>query len=135
MARLSIIIPTLNEAARRPHLLATLRAQTRPPDEIIVAEAGLTDGPAEAAPRQGAKRVADGQPGPGRQAGNRYRQVWQSVSPPAPGFCIRLRETLARLQARPRSEMIHSLDLRGPADRPQPPTAADSEDAGAAPRR
>ena len=38
--RLSVIIPTLNEAGYLPLLLEALAAQTRPADEIIVADAG-----------------------------------------------------------------------------------------------
>jgi glycosyltransferase involved in cell wall biosynthesis len=71
MATLSVIIPTLNEAPNLPILLRALAAQTRPPDEIIVADAGSTDGTVEAALRQGATVVPGGMPGPGRNAGAR----------------------------------------------------------------
>ncbi len=39
--RISVIIPTLNEAAQIPKLLVALKSQTRPPDEIIVADTRL----------------------------------------------------------------------------------------------
>lgn len=42
--KVSVIIPTLNEAAYLPHLLEALARQTRPPDEVIVADAGSEDG-------------------------------------------------------------------------------------------
>src|SRR5512137_2631089 len=68
---LSVIIPTLNEAATLPRLLRALQAQTRPPDEIIVADAGSQDGTAEQACSLGAKVIPGGKPGPGRNAGAR----------------------------------------------------------------
>lgn len=71
MSRLSVIIPTLNESAFLPGLLDALRTQTCPPDEIIVADAGSTDGTAELAQARGAKVVPGGMPGPGRNAGAR----------------------------------------------------------------
>ncbi len=73
MTRLSVIIPTLNEVYTLPGLLDALRAQTRPPDEIIVADAGSVDGTAEIARARGATVVPDGRngPGPGRNTGAR----------------------------------------------------------------
>jgi hypothetical protein len=71
MLQLSVIIPTLNEAARLPGLLDALKAQTRPPDEIIVADAGSSDGTASLAWSRGARVVQGGLPGPGRNAGAR----------------------------------------------------------------
>ena len=69
MLRLSVIIPTLNEVYALPGLLDALSAQTRPPDEIIVADAGSTDGTAELARARGITVVPGGRPGPGRNAG------------------------------------------------------------------
>lgn len=71
MARLSVIIPTLNEALALPGLLDALYAQTRRPDEIIVADAGSTDGTQELVRAKGAALVPGGRPGPGRNAGAR----------------------------------------------------------------
>lgn len=71
MPRLSVIIPTLNESAFLPGLLDALLTQTRPPDEIIVADAGSTDGTADLARARGALVVPGGMPGPGRNAGAR----------------------------------------------------------------
>ncbi|MBN1890612.1 MAG: glycosyltransferase [Thermoflexales bacterium] len=71
MLKLSVIIPTLNEAAYLPALLDALKAQTRQPDEIIVADAGSTDGTADLARARGATVVPGGKPGPGRNAGAR----------------------------------------------------------------
>jgi glycosyltransferase involved in cell wall biosynthesis len=67
--RLSVIIPTLNEAATLPALLEALRVQTRLPDEVIVADARSTDGTADVARALGARVVAGGRPGGGRYAG------------------------------------------------------------------
>lgn len=71
MLQLSVIIPTLNEAAYLPGLLDALSGQTRPPDEIIVADAGSSDGTAELARARGATVVRGGMPGAGRNAGAR----------------------------------------------------------------
>lgn len=46
---LTVIIPTLNESVYLPRLLDALCQQTRQADEIIVADAGSTDGTAELA--------------------------------------------------------------------------------------
>ena len=71
MTRLSVIIPALNEAQAVPGLLAALNTQTRPPDEIIVADAGSKDGTRALAEAAGARVVEGGRPGPGRNAGAR----------------------------------------------------------------
>jgi glycosyltransferase involved in cell wall biosynthesis len=61
----SVIIPTYNEAAYLPGLLAALKAQTYPPEEIIVADAGSCDGTVEIALRAGCQVVPGGCLGPG----------------------------------------------------------------------
>jgi glycosyltransferase involved in cell wall biosynthesis len=71
---LSVIIPALNESAHLPDLLDALKAQTHPPDEIIVADAGSQDGTVELASERGALVVPGGMPGPGRNAGARVAQ-------------------------------------------------------------
>lgn len=71
MKTVSVIIPTLNEVAFLPGLLDALNAQTCPPSEIIVADAGSKDGTVEAAKARGANVVPGGMPGPGRNAGAR----------------------------------------------------------------
>jgi len=71
MRRLSAVIPTLNEAAYLPILLNALAEQTRPPDEIIVADAGSCDSTAELAQERGARVVRGGMPAAGRNAGAR----------------------------------------------------------------
>lgn len=69
MTKLSIIVPTLNEVARLPHLLEALKNQSRPPDEVVIADAGSKDGTVEMARGYGALVVPGGKPGPGRNAG------------------------------------------------------------------
>jgi|YelNatPaOPRAMG01_1025707.scaffolds.fasta_scaffold02707_3 glycosyltransferase involved in cell wall biosynthesis len=69
--RVSVIIPTLNEAAYLPNLLEALAAQTYPATEVIVADAGSTDGTPELARRYGALVVQGGTPAVGRNAGAR----------------------------------------------------------------
>lgn len=72
--RLTVVIPTLNEAHYLPCLLAALTSQTRPPDEVIVADAGSTDGTPDIARQQGAAVVPGGMPAVGRNAGARAAQ-------------------------------------------------------------
>ena len=69
MPKVSVIIPTLNESAYLPALLDALRGQTRPPDEVIVADAGSTDGTVELVQAHGARVVPGGMPAVGRNAG------------------------------------------------------------------
>jgi glycosyltransferase involved in cell wall biosynthesis len=68
---LSVIIPTLNEENYLPGLLNALARQTRCPEEIIVADAGSTDGTVSWAREHGALVVPGGRPGRGRNAGAR----------------------------------------------------------------
>ncbi|MEJ5240816.1 MAG: glycosyltransferase [Anaerolineales bacterium] len=72
--RISVIIPTLNESAYLPRLLQALREQTRPPDEVIVADAGSKDNTVSLALEWGAKVVSGGMPAVGRNAGARHAQ-------------------------------------------------------------
>ncbi|MEM7221939.1 MAG: TIGR04283 family arsenosugar biosynthesis glycosyltransferase [Pseudomonadota bacterium] len=62
---ISVIIPTLNEAARLPALLAALDAQTAA-HEVIVVDGGSRDGTLEAARHGGARALAS-EPGRGQQ--------------------------------------------------------------------
>lgn len=66
---ISVVVPALNEAAYLPNLLEALAAQTRPANEVIVADAGSTDGTPEIARRYGARVVKGGSPAAGRNAG------------------------------------------------------------------
>jgi glycosyltransferase involved in cell wall biosynthesis len=67
--RVSLVVPTLNEASRLPLLLDSLDRQTRQPDEFIVADAHSTDDTRALALAHGARVVDGGMPGPGRNAG------------------------------------------------------------------
>jgi glycosyltransferase involved in cell wall biosynthesis len=71
MSGLSVIIPTLNEADFLPVLLDALNRQTDRPDQVIVADAGSTDGTVELARASGAVVVPGGMPAAGRNAGAR----------------------------------------------------------------
>lgn len=65
----SVIIPAKNEIKALPHLLAEISLQSLQPVEVIVADASSTDGTVEAAQAAGARVVAGGLPGVGRNAG------------------------------------------------------------------
>jgi glycosyltransferase involved in cell wall biosynthesis len=67
----SLIIPTLNEAHHLAELLPTLLAQTLTPLEIIVADAGSSDGTVAVAQRHGARVIPGGRPAVGRTNGAR----------------------------------------------------------------
>ena len=72
-ASISVIIPTWNEAKYLPGLLDTLRAQTLPPLEILIADSGSTDGTQNLA-RAAGSVVLEGEakgPGEGRNRGAR----------------------------------------------------------------
>ena len=69
MVLLSIVIPTKNEEKRLPELLASLKRQTYPRIEIIVADARSTDRTRKCATSVGARVVDGGMPGPGRNRG------------------------------------------------------------------
>ena len=66
---ITVIIPTLNESAFLPHLLDALNAQSRTPDEIIIADAGSTDDTVLIARSYGARIIKGGLPAAGRNAG------------------------------------------------------------------
>jgi glycosyltransferase involved in cell wall biosynthesis len=66
---LTVVIPTLNEAERLPRLLDLLATQTRPPDAVVVADAGSTDETRQIAEARGAVVVDGGKPAVGRNAG------------------------------------------------------------------
>jgi len=71
--RISVIVPTWNEAKYLPTLFESLRRQTVPPDEVIVADSGSSDGTPEVARAAGAA-VLEGErrgPGEGRNRGAR----------------------------------------------------------------
>ncbi|MBW2618827.1 MAG: glycosyltransferase [Deltaproteobacteria bacterium] len=66
---ISAVIPTLNEADYLGQLLDQLAGQSRPPDEVIVADAGSKDATIEVARAHGARIVPGGRPAAGRTSG------------------------------------------------------------------
>jgi len=71
--RISVIVPTWNEAKYLPGLFESLKQQTIPPDEVLVADSGSSDDTPEVARRAGAT-VVEGErrgPGEGRNRGAR----------------------------------------------------------------
>ncbi|MDD5043892.1 MAG: glycosyltransferase, partial [Patescibacteria group bacterium] len=69
MPELSIIIPTLNEEDFLPLLLSSIQKQTYKNYEVIVADAGSTDGTVEIAKQFGCKITSGGLPATGRNRG------------------------------------------------------------------
>ncbi len=68
---LRVVIPALNEERFLPATIAALRNQTRPPDRIVIADAGSTDRTAGLARAGGCQVVPGGLPGVGRNRGAR----------------------------------------------------------------
>lgn len=73
MGRISIVIPALNEERLLGGLLSDLTAQTRPPDEVFVVDAGSEDGTVSVAERFPFVEVLRSSPpvAVGRNAGGR----------------------------------------------------------------
>lgn len=69
MPKISIVIPTLNEKHQLPLLLDDLRKQTFKDFELVIADAGSTDGTRELVEEFGALVVDGGIPGLGRNKG------------------------------------------------------------------
>ncbi|GBF50486.1 glycosyl transferase family 2 [Leptospira ryugenii] len=69
MPEISVVIPSLNEEEYLPILLESLKKQTFRDFEVIVADAGSKDKTVDIAKEYGAKVVAGGMPGPGRNRG------------------------------------------------------------------
>lgn len=69
--KVSIVIPALNEAELLPSLLESIKVQDFSDYEVIVADAGSTDGTRRIAEEYGCLVVEGGLPGAGRNAGAR----------------------------------------------------------------
>jgi glycosyltransferase involved in cell wall biosynthesis len=76
---LAVVIPTLNEEAALPRLLATLRAQTKPAERIIVADGGSTDRTAFEACRGGADVIVAPRRGRGGQIAAAVAQLAEDI--------------------------------------------------------
>jgi glycosyltransferase involved in cell wall biosynthesis len=62
VSKLSVVIPTLNEERHVGALLSDIAAQTRRPDEVLVVDAGSTDGTVTVARRFPFARMLEGTP-------------------------------------------------------------------------
>lgn len=118
---LSVIIPTLNEIAFLPCLLDALTKQTRRADEIIVADAGSTDGTDELAKSYGARIIPGGTPAVGRNAGARaakgeYLLFLDADVVPPPDFIALLLEEFEQRELATATCFITGLD-ENPLDR------------------
>lgn len=73
MSGLSVIIPTLNEERYVSSLLSDVAAQTREPDEVLIVDAGSTDGTTTVVGRFPFARLLSGEPpvARGRNLGGR----------------------------------------------------------------
>lgn len=69
MSAYSVVIPTLNEGAYLPHLLNSIKSQSKIPDKIIIADCSSTDNTKEVALSFGCDVVPGGIPSVGRNNG------------------------------------------------------------------
>jgi GT2 family glycosyltransferase len=76
---LAVVIPTLNEEATLPRLLASLRAQSKRAERIIVADGGSTDRTVVEACRGGAEVVAAPRRGRGGQVAVAVAQLTEEI--------------------------------------------------------
>ena len=75
----AVLIPTRNEAARLPRLLASLAAQTEQAEQVIVADASSADGTAALAAATGAVVLTGMLPGRGQQLAAACRAASASI--------------------------------------------------------
>ncbi|MCX8112160.1 MAG: glycosyltransferase [Bacteroidia bacterium] len=66
MLPVSVVVPAMNEAHNIVRLIHSLRAQTQPPAEIIVVDAGSTDNTAHVAAQAGARVICTNRAYPGQ---------------------------------------------------------------------
>jgi rSAM/selenodomain-associated transferase 2 len=79
LTTLAVVIPTLNEEATLPKLLASLDGQSRPAERIIVADGGSTDRTIVEASRSGAEVVIVPRRGRGSQVAAAVAQVTEEL--------------------------------------------------------
>jgi len=112
---LTVVIPTLNEIAYLPGLINALEVQTRLPDEIIVADAGSTDGTTDFVQTHGLRLIKGGMPSVGRNAGARHAKgdlilfLDADVIPP-PNFIADILEEFGREKFDVATCFISALD-------------------------
>jgi hypothetical protein len=110
--KLSVIIPARNEEASLPHLLESLAAQTRKPDEIIVVNDGSIDRTAEIARRHGV-RVIDNTSVPAGWTGKNWA-VWTGYRE-STGDLLAFVDADVRLEPEALSSLIEACERTGGA--------------------
>ncbi|WP_454048671.1 glycosyltransferase family A protein [Cellulomonas sp. Marseille-Q8402] len=83
--RISLVVPALDEADRLPRCLASVAAQTRQPDEVLVVDNGSTDATAHLAAAAGARVVHEP-----------VRGIWPAA---ATGYDAATGDVIARVDA------------------------------------
>jgi glycosyltransferase involved in cell wall biosynthesis len=83
--RISLVVPARNEADRLPRCLASVAAQTRQPDEVVVVDNGSTDATSRLAAEAGARVVHEPVPG-----------IWPAA---AAGYDAATGDVIARVDA------------------------------------
>jgi glycosyltransferase involved in cell wall biosynthesis len=83
--RITVVVPALDEAERLPRCLASLAAQTRPPDEVVVVDNGSADATADLAAAAGARVVHEPE-----------RGIWPAA---ATGYDAATGDVIARVDA------------------------------------
>ena len=115
--RISVIVPTWNEAKYLPALLASLQAQTAPPLEVIVADSGSTDGTPDLARAAGALVLDGGRKGPGEGRNRGARAARGDVLLFVDADCIVPPDLLSAVEAAlARPEVVGGTTAFMPAD-------------------
>lgn len=78
--RLAVVIPTFNEAERLAATLGSLRAQTEPPDRVVVVDSGSSDATAQVATDRGAELFVERGRGRGGQVAAGVARITEDVS-------------------------------------------------------
>lgn len=96
--RLAVVVPTFNEAARLAATLESLRAQTAPPDRVIVVDGGSSDATASAAVTAGAEVFVARGRGRGGQVAAGVARATEDVVLVGHGDMLFPREALAAVR-------------------------------------
>jgi glycosyltransferase involved in cell wall biosynthesis len=116
---LAVVIPSFNEAARLAATLESLRAQSDPPDRVVVVDGGSSDPTSQIAEEAGTELLVERGRGRGGQVAAGVARVSEEVVLVAhgdmlfpPGALAAIRHALTAHPACPGGSLGHSFDSR-----------------------